>query len=84
MKKRLGTRCSNKSIFVHFLEWLCSKGLTKVGEQGTFFVEGTIFILSGIGKMLITLDRVERVVLGRWGGVGHWLGGEGGLSLAGF
>ena len=92
MQRRLGTRCSNKSRFAHCPRWLCSKDLTKVGVLGTCFVKGTISILSGIGKMLVTLDRIWwvgpfgciGVVLGWWGGGGPWFGGDGGSSLVGF
>jgi hypothetical protein len=65
MPRRLGNGYSNKSRLTSSLLRPCSKGLTRCGELGMFFV-GLIYILSGIGR-----DNV-----GKLSGIGgRFLGG---------
>jgi hypothetical protein len=68
--KRLGIGWLNKSRLATSPQWPYSKALTKLGVLGTFFVEGTIYILSGIGKG--NIDRRSSPLFWGWS---WWFGG---------
>lgn len=69
----------NKSRLQLFQRWPCSKASTGLGTLGTFFVEDTIYIWSGIGRD--KSDRWFQLFLFFGGGEGVY--GGMGLSLVG-